>query len=324
MTPNSAYGYTAMGTSVPCESEVHCRLNAKQPAVDNGRRALLRRLAACAGAVITSQGMATTPQPARVALVLGSGGCRGHAHIGVIRVFEEQGLKPDLIVGCSAGSLVGAFHAAGMSASELERHGGTMDSKMMREWTLPRLGIFGGNRISRFVNERIGRRSIESLPTRYAAVATDLNSGELVLIDRGDVATAVQASSSAPGLVEPVLIGERLCVDGSLVAPVPVGIARTLGARYVIACDVSFPPREATIADPFDALYQGFSILTRGLAREQRTRADIVIAPRIPVHRDMRPATVAALINAGEMAARNHIADIRRLFISAKVGSGKP
>lgn len=320
MTSSSTSVYTTIPTGASGVSENHCRLNTKRMAVDNHRRALLRGLAVCASVAVTSPGMATMPQPARVALVLGSGGCRGHAHIGVIRVFEEQGLKPDIIVGCSAGSLVGALHAAGMSASELERHGGTMDSQMFREWTLPRLGMFGGNRISKFVNERIGRRSIESLPTRYAAVATDLNSGELVLIDRGDVATAVQASSSAPGLVEPVLIRERLCVDGSLVAPVPVGVARALGAHFVIACDVSFPPREATITDPFDALYQGFSILTRGLAQQQRNSADLVIAPHIPAHNDMKPATVAAIIKAGEAAARQSMSGIRHLFALAKSG----
>ena len=253
-------------------------------------------------------------EPANVALVLGSGGCRGHAHIGVIRVFEELGLRPDIVVGSSAGSLVGALYAAGLSARELEQYGGQMDSQAMREWQIPRLGMFGGDRISRFVNERVGRRTIESLRTRFAAVATDLRTGELVTFRSGDLATAVQASSSAPGLLEPVRVGNRLCVDGSLVAPVPVAVARSLGARAVIACDVTFPPLEADLASPFDALYQGFSILTRRLALEQRAEADIVIAPRIPVHYDMKTATVAALIAAGEAAARQHVPASRALF----------
>lgn len=256
---------------------------------------------------------ATNPRSG-VALVLGSGGCRGHAHIGLIRVLEASDLRPDMVVGTSAGSLVGALYAAGLGASELERYGGQMDSEMMRDWKIPHLGMFGGNRISQFVNARVGRRSIESLRTRYAAVTTDLRSGELVTLDRGDLATAVQASSSAPGLVEPVVIGHRLCVDGSLVAPVPVMVARSLGARFIIACDVSFPPREAILEDPFDALYQGFSILTRRLALEQRAEADLVIAPRIPEHNDMKPATVTALIAAGEAAARQSLPAIRRLL----------
>jgi NTE family protein len=249
-----------------------------------------------------------------VALVLSSGGCRGHAHIGIIRVLEELGLRPDIVVGSSAGSLVGALYAAGLSARELEQYGGQMDSQMMREWTIPRLGVFGGDRISRFVNERVGRRTIESLRTRFAAVATDLRTGELVTLNSGDLATAVQASSSAPGLVEPVTISNRLCVDGGLVAPVPVAAARSLGARAVMACDVTFSPLEAALVDPFDALYQGFSILTRHLALEARAGADLVIAPRIQGHRDMKPATVTALIAAGEAAAQQKSAAIRKLF----------
>lgn len=296
---------------------------------DLRRRSLLKTLPAC----ITSAAAwpvwaqhsppkpATRPEtssrPVSVALVLGSGGCRGHAHIGVIRVLEEHGLRPDLVVGSSAGSLVGALYAAGLGAHELEKYGGQMDSQMMREWKVPRLGMFGGDRISRFVNARVGRRTIASLPTRYAAVATDLRTGELVTLDSGDLATAVQASSSAPGLLEPVSIGKRLCVDGSLVAPVPVAIAHSLGARAVIACDVTFPPLEADLMDPFDALYQGFSILTRRLAVQQRTAADVVIAPRIPVHRDMKAATVAALMYAGETATRDNLDAIKALFVRA-------
>lgn len=309
--------------SAPDSTELPCRFDL-QHGLAVQRRKLLSVFAAYAGAAAALPSWAqrnsrerrigVTARPAGVALVLGSGGCRGHAHIGVIRVLEEQGLRPDLVVGSSAGSLVGALYAAGVSARELERYGGQMDSQMMREWTIPRLGMFGGDRISRFVNERVGRRTIESLDTRYAAVATDLRTGELITLSRGDLATAVQASSSGPGLVEPVIIANRLCVDGGLVAPVPVAVARSLGARAVIACDVTLPPLEADLADPFDALYQGFSILTRRLALEQRGGADVIIVPRIPIHRDMKPATVVALMNAGEAAARQNLLAIKALF----------
>jgi NTE family protein len=296
--------------------------------VDVRRRSMVNALVACVGSAATWPALAqpnlrghaagpATPDIG-VALVLGSGGCRGHAHIGVIRVLEEQGLRPDLVVGSSAGSLVGALYSSGLSARAIEQYGGQMDSQMMREWTIPRLGMFGGDRIPRFINERVGRRTIESLHTRYAAVATDLRTGELVTLNQGDLATAVQASSSVPGLVEPVNIGNRLCVDGSLVAPVPVAVARILGARLVIACDVTFPPLEADQAGPFDALYQGFSILTRRLALEQRAGADIVIAPRLPIHREMKPATVTALMNAGETATRRQMPAIHALFARSR------
>lgn len=256
-------------------------------------------------------------QPAKVALVLGGGGCRGYGHIGVLRVLERNRLRSDLVVGSSAGSLVGALYAAGLSPGEIARFGERLSPNLLRAWIFPRLGLFGGDNIARFVRERARVGEIESLPMRFAAVATDLRSGEPVILDRGDLGRAVQASSSAPGLLEPVRIGERLLVDGNLAAPVPVDAARRLGARRVLAADVTFPPEQADLDDPFDALYQGFSILTRKLALEERARADLMIAPKLPEHHDMSRETLEALIDAGERATLEALPKIRALFSGA-------
>ena len=266
-----------------------------------------------AGLAVTGAASAQRPRP-RVALVLGGGGCRGHGHIGVIRALEKHGLKPDLVVGSSAGSLVGALYAAGLSADQLEQLGSRMTPNMLRDWIFPKLGIFGGDGIRRFVNDRVKRRTIESLPLPFAAVATDLRTGEMVILDRGDLGLAVQASSSAPGLLEPVRIGKRVLVDGNLAAPVPVEAARRLGARAVVAVDVTFPPEQADLGDPFDALYQGFSILTRKLALDERSRADLMIEPKLPEHHDMSQATLKSLVDAGERAALEAMPRIRALF----------
>ncbi|MGE3376506.1 MAG: patatin-like phospholipase family protein [Vicinamibacteria bacterium] len=248
------------------------------------------------------------------ALVLGGGGCRGYGHIGVLRVLERERLQPDLVVGSSSGALVGALYAAGMSAAEIERYGGRMSPNLLRDWVFPKLGVFGGNRIRRFVIERVGERSIEALPTRFAAVATNLKTGEMRVLDRGDLGRAVQASASIPGLLEPVRIDGRVYVDGNLSAPVPVQAARRLGARRVVAVDVTFPPEQADLGDPFDALYQGFSILTRRLALDDRAGADVVLEPRLPEHDDMSKATLHALMDAGERAAMAALPALRRTF----------
>ena len=271
-------------------------------------------LSAVGGLAIASRVQAQRDQPLRVALVLGGGGCRGYGHLGVLKVLERNGLKPDLIVGSSAGSLVGALHASGMSSEAIEKLGARLSPNMVRDWIFPRLGIFSGAGIARFVREQIGERSIESLQVRFAAVATDLRSGELVVLDRGEVGIAVQASSSAPGLLEPVRIGSRLLVDGNLASPVPVSAARRLGARRVVAVDVTFPPEQADLDDPFDALYQGFSILTRKLAIEDRAKADVMIEPPIPEHRAMSPETIRHHIEAGERAAREALPRLVPLF----------
>ena len=268
------------------------------------------------GAVLAlpAAAQATPAASAGVALVLGGGGCRGYGHIGVLRALQANGLRPDLVVGSSVGSLVGALYAAGLRVEEIERYGQRMSANLLRDWVFPKLGLFGGDGIRRFVRQRVGGRSIESLPTRFAAVATDLRSGALVVLDRGDLGLAVQASSSAPGLLEPVRIGSRLLVDGNLAAPVPVDAARRLGAKRVVAVDVTFPPEQADLGDPFDALYQGFSILTRKLAIEERDRADLVIEPKLPEHHDMSAATLKALIDAGERAAIGEMPKLQALF----------
>lgn len=272
-----------------------------------------REFAGMAAGMLLASSPRAQPR-ARVALVLGGGGCRGYGHIGVIRVLEAHGLKPDLVVGSSAGSLVGALYAAGVRAEELEKIGERLRPNLLRDWIFPKLGLFSGDGIARFIRERTGGRAIEALPTRFAAVATDLRNGDTVVLERGDLGRAVQASSSAPGLLEPVSIGGRALVDGNLSAPVPVDAARRLGASRVIAVDVTFPPEQADLGDPYDALYQGFSILTRKIALEERGRADVMIEPHLPVHNDMSRHTLKALTDAGERAALAALPEIRTLF----------
>lgn len=249
-----------------------------------------------------------------VALVLGGGGCRGYGHIGVLRGLEKHGFKPDFVVGSSVGALVGALYASGMSAAQLERVGAGASHNMLRGWVFPGLGMFSGARIRRFVEKQVGKRAIESLPMRFAAIATDLRTGKMRIFDRGDLGRAVQASASAPGLLEPVKIDGDLYAEAALSAPVPVDAARALGAARVLAIDVSFPPEQADLDDPIDALYQGFSILTRRLALEERARADLALEPPIPEHDDMKPATLKAITAAGEQAVDAALPKLRALF----------
>lgn len=272
-----------------------------------------RREFVLAGAALAAA-PAIAAKPVRVALVLGGGGCRGYGHLGVLRVLEENRLLPDLVVGSSAGSLVGALFAAGMGVDGIERLGDRMTPNMLRDWVFPKLGFFSGAGIARFVRAQIGERRIETLPVRFAAVATDLRTGEAMVLERGEVGAAVQASASAPGLLEPVPWDGRLLVDGNIASPVPVGAARALGAQRVIAVDVTAPPEQSNLADPFDALYQGFSILTRKLAMEERVRADVMLAPEIPVHHAMSARAIGEHIEAGEQAANAALHAMRALF----------
>lgn len=259
-------------------------------------------------------GNSRSPRRGSVALVLGGGGCRGYGHIGFIQGLDAHGFKPDLVVGSSVGSLIGALYASGKDGGALEKIGARVGSNTLRNWIFPNLGVFGGDKVAQFVKRYASVGDIERLPVRFAAVATDLQSGQRVVFDRGDLGRAVQASSSLPGLIEPVRVGSRYYVDGNLSSPVPVTVARELGAQFVVAVDVTFPPEQADLKDPFDALYQAFSILTRRLAFQDRAKADLVIEPKLPIHDDMSPATIAALIASGREAASKSIEALRRLF----------
>ena len=156
--------------------------------------------------------------PPRLGLALGGGAARGFAHIGVIQVLEENGIRPSVVAGTSAGSVVAALYASGMNGAQLQKVAQTMEEASLADWTLPLFsrGVLKGAAIARFVNAQLGPRLIEDMKIPLGIVATDLGTGEGVLFRRGDLATAVRASSAVPAVFEPVKIAQREYVDGGL------------------------------------------------------------------------------------------------------------
>ena len=219
--------------------------------------------------------------PPKIALALGGGAAKGFAHIGAIKALEAQGIKPDIIVGTSAGSLVGALYASGLDGFELQRLSLDMKESMLSDWSLPDRGVFKGEALQEFVNKTVRNRPIEQLPRKCAIVATDLQSGEMIVFERGDTGTAVRASSSVPGLFQPVRISGREYVDGGLVSPVPVRVARRLGADIVIAVDISARPSKAPLVGTIDVLLQTFAIMGNAIAAGELPEADVAIRPDI-------------------------------------------
>ena len=178
------------------------------------------------------------PAP-RVALVLGSGGPRGFAHIGVLKVLEENGVKADLVVGTSVGAMVGALYAAGKTAAELEREAYRINVLEFFEFGMIGGGLASGGMTQKWVNEHVGRKPLEALGMPFVVAATRQRDGKQVLFNHGDAGLAVRASSASPGQFHPVRVGEETYVDGDESSPVPIQAARALGAKVVIAVDVS-------------------------------------------------------------------------------------
>jgi NTE family protein len=181
-------------------------------------------------------------RPQRVGLVLSGGAVRGAAHVGVLQVFDEHGIRPDLVVGASAGAVVGGLYCAGLSPLELERIGKEMHWSRLGRLVRPGLGFFDVSRMEEFINKLTGGVTIEELETPFAAVAVDILSGELIGLRQGPLARAIRASTSLPGIFTPLEDGDRLLIDGGALNNLPVCVAQDMGADYLIAVDLVPPP----------------------------------------------------------------------------------
>ena len=197
-------------------------------------------------------------RPARIGLVLGAGGARGWAHIGALQELEALGIRPDVIVGSSIGSLVGGCYAAG-KLDMLEAFARSLTRRRMFgfiDFSFAGSGLIGGERLRTRLESELGGVLIEDLPIRFAGVATEIGGGHEIWLRRGPLADAIRASYALPGVFEPVRIEGRWLFDGAIVNPVPVSVARALGAERVIALNLSSDTvgRGTAIQDPFGPL----------------------------------------------------------------------
>ena len=250
-------------------------------------------------------------KPPKIGLALGGGAARGFAHIGVIQVLEENGIKPDLVVGTSAGSLVAALYASGKGGTELGILADAMDESTLTDWSFPGRGVIRGAALAKFVRDNTGARNIEQMRLPLGIVATDLDSGQAILFQVGDAGTAVRASSAVPAVFQPVSISGREYVDGGLVAPVPVRFARQMGAEVVIAVDISAAPEGNATGDAMRMLLQTFAIMGRSINNFELRDADVVVRPRLPGVSSADFSARKKSIQAGRDAIQAQLSDLR-------------
>lgn len=217
----------------------------------------------------------------RIGLALGGGAARGFAHIGVIKALETNGIIPDIVTGTSAGSVVGVLYAAGFSAFDLQKIAFQLEESKFTDWAIFDRGFLKGEALEAFINKQVGGKPIESLRRHFAAVATDLGSGEVAVFTNGNAGQAVRASASVPGVFSPVLIRGHEYVDGGLVSPVPAHAAHQLGADIVIAVDISERPSGKRGNGSVDVLLDTISIMGVTIGKYELREADIVIRPHI-------------------------------------------
>jgi NTE family protein len=261
--------------------------------------------------------VASRPQ---VALVLGSGGRRGFAHAGVLRALEAGGIKPDLIVGVSIGSIIGALYASGMSAAEVEQLAMNFELSTLRDLSWVHWGQVRGQKLQNFVNDRVQQRPLESLGVRFAVVATRRHDGALQIFNSGDTGAAVRASSAVPGQFYAVRIAGVTYIDGDVASPVPVRAARTLGADVVIAVDISARIDHVPQGVPDDWLRTD---------RDRRKRidaevafADVLIHPDIGYFAGTSGSYRARVIAAAAEATRAALPHIRSVIAAKRASAG--
>ena len=247
-----------------------------------------------------------------IALVLGSGGNRGFAHIGVIKVLEANDIHIDIVVGTSAGSVVGALYAGGYTGNEIEQIALGLDQEHLDDYDISKRGYIRGERLQDFIDRKLNNRSIEQLDRPFVAVSTQLRTGNEVDFNRGNAGKAVRASSSIPGVYYPVQIGEEEYVDGDLKNPVAANVARKMGADIVIAVDISQQPKDnPPPQDVIDILKQSLRIMRQSILEHELMPAQIVIRPAIGKLPEMDGAGKLSVIKTGEEAAIAAIPQIR-------------
>jgi len=255
--------------------------------------------------------LAPPPPPIRVGVALGGGAAKGFAHIGVIKMLEASGIHPVVVSGTSAGSVVGAMYASGMDPFQMQQHAFALDEASIRDVSLFSGGVMKGQKLQDYVNQLVGGRTIERMRRPFAAVSTQLETGQRTVFTRGNTGQAVRASSSVPGVFEPVAIGKWHYVDGGIVSPVPVDAARQLGADFVIAIDISTKASGKAPGSLLGNVNQSIAIMGQKLGAQELARADVVVRPNV---REIGPTDFEQRNNAileGERAALAAMPQIR-------------
>ena len=254
------------------------------------------------------------PKP-KVSLVLGGGAARGFAHVGVIRALEQEQIPIDLIVGTSVGSLIGAIYASDANSFELEWTAFKIEKDSIMDYgfmsAFAGMGAAKGEKLEEFVRAKVPIMNIEGLKIPFAAVATDLNRGKRVVLDRGSVARAVRASSAIPGVFMPVDHQGKLLVDGGVVDNIPVSVARERGADMIIAVDIGENVINFDITNVIDVMLQAITIMSAENAKTRKREADILIAPKVGDVRMLDFTQKKRCMQAGIEATKKMMPEIR-------------
>ena len=257
-------------------------------------------------------------QEPKIGLALGSGGARGFAHLGVLKVLRDEGIPIDFIAGSSMGALVGCFYASGLSIERMVQFALAFKRKYYLDFTVPKMGFISGNRLKELIRLFTHRKTFEELDIPVAVVATDLNEGKKVIFKEGSVADAVKASISIPGIFVPEKIDGKLLVDGGVIDRVPVSVVKEMGADIVIAVDVSHVKRNEDITSIYDVIMQSLDIMQDELVHHREIASDVMIRPHVEQYSSRAFTNIKEIIDIGEQETLKHIVKIQTIIANWK------
>jgi NTE family protein len=253
-------------------------------------------------------------KPPKLGLALSGGATHGAAHIGILQVLEREGIRPDFVAGTSAGALVGACYCAGVPLDEMEKVFLSLSWPTLVKITLKRpLALFDTQPMEEFIKKNIGLCEFKDLNIPFAAICCDIVTGERVVLNKGLVAPAVRASAAVPGLFSPVELEGHLLVDGGIVDNLPVKQVRTMGAKFVIACNVSRLAKKAKRPEnPFETVMAMISIMQARSVSLMHDRSDVYIQPDISQYSSWGFGDAGKMIEAGKKAAEASLTQLAR------------
>ena len=221
------------------------------------------------------------PKPAKIAVVLGAGAAKGFAHIGVLKVLESHRIPVDMVVGTSVGSFVGSLYAYGYNPFELQTIALSISKEDVADYIIPDNGFIKGEKLENFINNKVKYTSMDKFKIPFYAVATNIQTGEEMVFGRGNAGRAVRASCSIPGIFNPVMIGDKVYVDGGVVSPVAIDAARRFGADVVIAVDISASLSPTVPTGTIETMMRAIDIMHNKMSVIQLRSADVVIKPKV-------------------------------------------
>lgn len=285
--------------------------------IDGLKRVVRQALVLCDGGTIgymhlRFEGYREPGSKPVIGLALGSGSTRGAAHVGVLKVLEEADIPVDLITGSSVGAFIGALYVGGQPIAAFERVLPTVRWRQLLNPAWPSKGLVDNRKMTNFLAKFIGDVRFEDLPIPFAVVASDASSGEACILNECPVARAICASTAIPGIIKPVNIGDRQLIDGGVVHPVPVALARSMGADIVIAVDLRTSSYTKSQSENFlSTILNTIEIMSDKIVTEELQLADIVLHPQLEVN-DVTFKSSAAYIQAGVKVTREAITEIKR------------